>query len=247
MRVDPSSDPVFRLTLISLLAGVNSVGGGVFPLAYQWNASSTSATGASALSAITAILWAASPSLDTIVVPSSIMPSGASIDFYLTVINRVGGVSTPNAVTVTKSTAPMLTVGFDGGVVSLSSFSPVSLSLTGAVSLPSLSCKPVRCYPVPCPHKGLSLDSLAVTFSWSIQPVGISWTSTQRGELLARTASAQQGRQLIVYENTFSAATDYEATLSATPSGAASVQGGTGKLIIRVGRSPLTAAISGGS
>jgi hypothetical protein len=153
MRVDPSSDPVFRLTLISLLAGVNSVGGGVFPLAYQWNASSTSATGASALSAITAILWAASPSLDTIVVPSSIMPSGASIDFYLTVINRVGGVSTPNAVTVTKSTAPMLTVGFDGGVVSLSSFRPVSLSLTGAVSLPSLSCKPVRCYPVPCPHK----------------------------------------------------------------------------------------------
>eukprot|EP00966_Prymnesium_polylepis_P121934 2818419-Prymnesium_polylepis.4 len=71
----------------------------------------------------------------------------------------MGGTSAPDVALVTKATSLTLAVGFEGGAVAVASLRPANLSLVGTVALPRLDCMPT-----------LSLDDLAVAFSWSIQP-----------------------------------------------------------------------------
>ena len=133
------------------LSGALSSGGGVFPLSYRWNVTSTSSVITADLAPMRGVMEAAPLSLDELVVPSALFPTSASLRFVLEVASRMGGVSTLVSTVVTKSTSPTLTVGFSGGVSELTTRRPANLSLVGSVSLPSVACMP-----------GLSIDSLQV-------------------------------------------------------------------------------------
>ena len=87
----------------------------MFPLAYRWNASAVNSVDDAQLASINQLLAAAST--DSIVLPSDLIPSSATLRFFLTVTNRMGGVSVPASATMTKATSPTLTVGFVGGVL----------------------------------------------------------------------------------------------------------------------------------
>ena len=146
-----SAPPTLSICDDLTLSGALSSGGGVFPLSYRWNVTAVSSAGASALAPMVSVMGAAPLSSDELVVPSALFPTSASLRFVLEVASRMGGVSTLVSTVVTKSTSPILTVGFSGGMLELTTRRPTNLSLVGSVSLPSVACMP-----------GLSIDSLQV-------------------------------------------------------------------------------------
>ena len=134
-----SAPPTLSICDDLTLSGALSSGGGVFPLSYRWNVTAVSSAGASALAPMVSVMGAAPLSSDELVVPSALFPTSASLRFVLEVASRMGGVSTLVSTVVTKSTSPILTVGFSGGMLELTTRRPTNLSLVGSVSLPSLS------------------------------------------------------------------------------------------------------------
>ena len=78
------------------------------------------------------------------------------------------------------------------------------VSLLGAVSLPSISCL-----------ENATLDGLGVTFEWTARRRGAPWSDAETKQFYERVREAQNGRQLIILEDTLAAGDSYLLTFRA--------------------------------
>ncbi|KAL3922577.1 MAG: hypothetical protein SGPRY_004514 [Prymnesium sp.] len=224
------------------LDGSLSHGGGVFALSFSWNVSAWGVYLAD-LQPIRELLASAPSARSSVIVPSSILSTGVNYTFMLQVANHAGGVSQIATRTVVKATEVSLTTSFANGI-EITTQRSSALSLLGEVTLPDVQCT-----------TGISIDQLAISFSWLVEPVGVSWNSEQEAALMARTALAQLGRELIIPPNTLAPETSYRATLVSSPQAdsphlhlvGSNISGSFAQLSIWVSPSPLVVSIYGGA
>ncbi|KAL3920915.1 MAG: hypothetical protein SGPRY_005083 [Prymnesium sp.] len=150
------------------LDGSLSHGGGVFALSFSWNVSAWDVD-LEGLQPIRELLTLASPTSSSIIVPSSFLSIGVNYTFMLRVGNHAGGTSQIATRTVVKATAVSLTTSIANGV-EITTLRSSALSLLGEVTLPAVECT-----------TGISIDQLAISFSWLVEPAGsnISGSSAQ--------------------------------------------------------------------
>ena len=225
-----------------VLSGLGSSGGGIFPLKYLWSVRAADGFTVSEdrLAAIAAKLDEAGEP----VVSAALITPGSALHFTLIVQNRLGILSTPVSVVVSKTGAVSLTTTFEGASLQRTVSRPSSTSLTGKISLPLLTCLVDQ-----------TVETGSVTFSWSIRRASAASSAvtdtSSDGEglsILNSALIAKLGRQLIIRADTLAAGTSYFVTLTSTPVDPNSGVGASqGTVTLNVAYSPIIVVIAGGS
>ena len=244
------------------LSGLASTGGGIYPLTFSWEViDGTDATGGATVNvsvvALREALALQSGSLTSGVVAfgASLLNTGATYRFRLRVVNRAGGVSAAQEVSVTKSASPVLLTTFEGGRSFVRARQTDTISLVGLVTLPQLSCRP-----------NVTAEGLQIGYHWSIahnDGVLLDLAATDsRIEFSRRTGpyalslvgSRWHGREIIIPAGSLTAGSTYAVSLTSTTAdagmaavGHGSIGGSTATLLLTVEQSPLLVTIPGAS
>eukprot|EP00966_Prymnesium_polylepis_P315951 7299856-Prymnesium_polylepis.1 len=202
------------------LNGRASTGGGIFSLEYNWTVAVVNGTVSSTeLASLRAALQSTTASLTVV---RTLLPTATTLEFGLRVTNRAGGVSDITSVFVTKSSAPVLLVSFDGGITSKSTTRPKRVSLIAVVGIPKLDCV-----------EGITTAGMLVDFSWTVCAVGAATCSI--GSLPAGAVTLKGGRELVFPAGTLVAGTTYVVQVAVAPIGdaAAVILGGFSSLALK--------------